>query len=97
MKRDLKIYLEEWKNDKDRKPLLLKGARQVGKSYLARELGNDFNSFVEINFEFEPGLKSLFEKDLDPVRITRDLSIAFSITGYGSNAGGWRKWITLLR
>jgi predicted AAA+ superfamily ATPase len=76
MKRDLTIYLNEWKNDEDRKPLLLKGARQVGKSYLARELGNDFQGFVEINFEFEPGLKSLFEKDLDPVRITRDLSIA---------------------
>lgn len=76
MKRDLTNYLKEWKNDEDRKPLLLKGARQVGKSYLARELGNDFQGFVEINFEFEPGLKSLFEKDLDPVRITRDLSIA---------------------
>jgi predicted AAA+ superfamily ATPase len=76
MKRDLMIYLNEWKNAEDRKPLLLKGARQVGKSYLARELGNDFQDFFEINFEFEPGLKSLFEKDLDPVRITRDLSIA---------------------
>jgi predicted AAA+ superfamily ATPase len=76
MKRDLMIHLNEWKNDEDRKPLLLKGARQVGKSYLARELGSDFQGFVEINFEFEPGLKSLFEKDLDPVRIIRDLSIA---------------------
>jgi predicted AAA+ superfamily ATPase len=76
MKRDLMVHLKEWKNDKDRKPILLKGARQVGKSYLARELGSDFQDFVEINFELNPGLKSLFEKDLDPVRITRDLAIA---------------------
>lgn len=54
MKRDLMIHLNEWKNDEDRKPLLLKGARQVGKSYLARELGSDFQDFVEINFECLP-------------------------------------------
>ena len=76
MKRDLMIYLNQWKNDEDRKPLLLKGARQVGKSYLARELGNTFPGFVEVNFEFQPELKTVFEKDLDPVRITRDISIA---------------------
>lgn len=76
MKRDLMFHLKAWQTDGDRKPLLLRGARQVGKSYLARELGREFPGFVEINFELEPGLKLLFEKDLDPVRITRDLAIA---------------------
>lgn len=75
MKRDLRIYLEEWATNQGRKPILLKGARQVGKSYLARDFGNTFENFVEINFEFMPGLKSVFEKDLDPVRIVRDLSV----------------------
>lgn len=75
MKRDLRNYLEEWANDPNRKPVLLRGARQVGKSYLARDFGKTFTNFIEINFEFTPGLKTVFEKDLDPVRIIRDLSI----------------------
>lgn len=75
MKRDLSIYLEEWVTDPGRKPILLKGARQVGKSYLARDFGKRFDNFVEINFDFTPGLKSVFEKDLDPIRIVRDLSV----------------------
>ncbi len=75
MKRDLLTYLEKWKNDPLRKPILLKGARQVGKSYLANDFGKSFKSFMEVNFEFAPRLKSVFEKDLDPQRIIRDLSI----------------------
>lgn len=76
MKRDLSAYLDSWRDDPGRKPILLKGARQVGKSYLARDFGKSFDGFVEINFEFTPGLKSTFQKDLDPQRIIRDLSIA---------------------
>lgn len=75
MKRDLIEYLETWKDNSERKPLLLKGARQVGKSYLAKEMGKKFENFVEINFEFKPGLNTLFKRDLDPKRIVRDLSI----------------------
>lgn len=47
-------YLEEWKNDPERKPLLLRGARQVGKSTAVRHLAEKFNNFVEINFEKTP-------------------------------------------
>ncbi len=54
---------------------MLRGARQVGKSYLIREFGQSFDHFAEINFEFSPRLISVFEKDLDPVRIVRDLSL----------------------
>ncbi|MCP4217386.1 MAG: ATP-binding protein [bacterium] len=75
MKRDLKVELEKWKNEPGRRPILLKGARQVGKSYLAKDFGSGFELFVEANFEFSPGLKSIFQKDLDPHRIIRDLSI----------------------
>ena len=45
------IELEKWKSSRARKPLLLRGARQVGKTFSARILGKKFKSFVEINFE----------------------------------------------
>lgn len=68
------FYLAEWKNHPYRKPLLLRGARQVGKTYAVRSLGKLFDSFVEINFESEPKFREIFEQDLDPVRIMRDIS-----------------------
>ncbi|MCP5104776.1 MAG: ATPase, partial [bacterium] len=49
MKRDLSAYLQKWKDSQDRKPILLRGARQVGKSYLAKELGRQFDDYLEIN------------------------------------------------
>ena len=59
-------------------PLLLRGARGVGKTYAVRELAKLFDSFLEINFEFEgAALKGIFEKDLDPERIIRDLSVRY--------------------
>ena len=51
MKRDRFKDLREWRNDPYRKPLILRGCRQVGKSWLVREFGKEFESFVEINFE----------------------------------------------
>ncbi|MBN1114797.1 MAG: ATP-binding protein [Oligoflexia bacterium] len=76
MKRDIFKYLKEWKLDPGRKPLIVRGARQVGKTYIIRELGKFFDSFVEINFELEPQLKKIFQYDLKPERICRDLTIA---------------------
>jgi predicted AAA+ superfamily ATPase len=76
MKRDLDAYLMSWKDSKNRKPILLRGARQVGKSYLAKELGRRFDDYLEINFELEPALKVLFDKDLKPERIARDITLA---------------------
>ncbi len=45
-------WLEEWASRKSRKPLLLRGARQVGKSSAVRHLGEKFENFVEINLEY---------------------------------------------
>jgi Predicted ATPase (AAA+ superfamily) len=73
MKRLIDYHLEVWKTDKHRRPLLLRGARQVGKTYAVRELGKSFTNFVELNFEAQPKLAALFEQDLDPARIIRDL------------------------
>jgi len=55
--------------------LLLRGARQVGKTHAARELGKSFNTFVEINFELLSNVPAIFEKDLQPERIIRELSL----------------------
>ena len=75
IKRHLLTKLLEWKDDPRKRPIILRGARQVGKSYLARHLGTYFKNFIEINFEFEKDKKEIFEKDRDPHRIIRDLEI----------------------
>lgn len=75
MKRRAFKALLNWKEQKKRKPLLLRGARQVGKTHLARELGHHFEHFVELNFESTPQLKTSFEKDLDSSRLIRELSL----------------------
>lgn len=62
-------HLTEWAQRKEHKPLLLRGARQIGKSTAVRHLSRKFASFVEINFEKQPVYKSLFEQDLDVKRI----------------------------
>ncbi len=74
MKRIIDKYLKDWKIDRYRKPLLLRGARQVGKTYAARALGATFPDFFEINLEKREAAQVIFEKDLDPVRILRELS-----------------------
>ncbi len=58
-----------------REPLLLRGARQVGKTCAVRKLGNKFKYFVEINFERLQGAASIFEKDLAPEKIILSLSL----------------------
>lgn len=64
IKRHIDNYLLDWKNDLDRKPLLLRGARQVGKTTAIKHLGEQFEYFIEANFEKQKDLKSLFEKGL---------------------------------
>ncbi len=75
MKRIITGYLQEWKTSSHRKPLLLSGARQVGKTFLIREFGREFSDFFEINFESMPHLKTIFEQDLNPTRILHELNI----------------------
>lgn len=67
-------YLKEWAEKPDHKPLLLRGARQVGKSSAVRHLGKSFKNFVEINFEKKSSYIKIFEEDLDVDRIVQDLS-----------------------
>lgn len=75
MKRLINQELKEWKASSNRKSLILRGARQVGKTFAVRHLGNSYPDFYEINFEKRPELRSVFEQNLDPVRILRELSV----------------------
>lgn len=74
MKRIIDYFLLEWKGRSNRKPLLLRGARQVGKTHAIRELGKGFSNFVEINLEANAGAKKIIETDLDVKRMILQLS-----------------------
>src|SRR5690348_16956915 len=75
MKRLIDWHLSTWKEETRRKPLLMKGARQIGKTYSVRQLAKQFESFVEINFELIPEARTIFEKDLKPERIIWELGL----------------------
>lgn len=72
-------YLLEWKNDKVHKPLLLRGARQVGKSSAIRQLGKTFKFFIEVNFERDREIASVFTGNLKPREIASRLSAFYGI------------------
>lgn len=75
MQRKIMTHLLSWKEEKERKPLLLKGVRQVGKTHLLKEFGRRFfPKYHYFNFEKQPGLAKIFEPDLDPKRILSELS-----------------------
>src|SRR3989338_6474165 len=76
MKRDIYQSLIDWKAAERRKPLLLRGARQTGKTYLLMEFGKkEYDQVHYFNFEENPRLSQFFEKNLDPRRILNDLAI----------------------
>lgn len=68
--------LLEWKNRKSRKPLILKGVRQCGKTYILKEFGKEnYEDVAYFNFEGNPALAERFDQDLDPKRILIELGI----------------------
>lgn len=76
MKRNAIQALIKWKNSEDRKPMVLKGARQVGKTWLMKSFGRDYyDNFVYFNFDEEDELKSIFEANKNPQRIIELLSM----------------------
>lgn len=69
MRRDIYKVLSEWKYSVNRNPLLIRGARQTGKTYIVSEFGeNEFESLIYINFERNPEYKDIFSTN-DPVEI----------------------------
>ena len=77
--RSIDKALLEWKDSPRRKPLLVRGARQVGKSSTVRHLGKCFKHFIEVNFEKTPELAELFKGNRDVKDITRKLSDYFNV------------------
>lgn len=80
MKREAIHQLYEWKEKKGRKPLILQGARQVGKTWLMKTFGEEaFEKYIYINFESDSRLSGLFEKDFDIRRILFEIQLATGI------------------
>jgi len=76
MKRTITKNLQAWKNDPKRKPLLLMGARQVGKTFVLKKFGEEqYTNTIYLNFEDNPRLCKLFDASLDPKMILKALTI----------------------
>lgn len=79
MKRDRTSFLINWLNSNARKPLVIRGARQVGKTWLIRDLAHSQNRhLIELNFEKRPELESLFSSN-DPKEVFINISASTGI------------------
>lgn len=78
MQRDALQKLIQWKNSRGRKPLILKGARQTGKTWLMKEFGRlYYKDTMYINFENEQRFRSLFQNDFNVSRIISTLQLYY--------------------
>lgn len=76
MKRLIYDSLLRWKDQKDRKPLIIEGVRQCGKTWLLRNFGeSEFKDIAYFNCEYDDRVQKVFEGDFDVVRIIKELSI----------------------
>ncbi|MBS0626651.1 MAG: AAA family ATPase, partial [Verrucomicrobia bacterium] len=79
MKRLIDLHLRKWKQDSGRKPLLLRGARLVGKTFAVREFGKSFKQFIEINFECNERVREIFEKKVELDLIIQKLNLLLDV------------------
>jgi uncharacterized protein len=76
MKRDAYSDLLVWKSSSQRKPLLVRGARQVGKTYILQEFGRrDYDRIAYFDLERDPDVRAFFSNSLEPEKIIRNLSL----------------------
>ena len=75
MERKIDRYLLEWKRNPDKMPLIIRGARQVGKTYSIRQFGKSYKSFIEINFVTNPEYKRIFANGF----ATKDIEMQISL------------------
>ena len=79
IKRYIDALLLEWKNSSSLKPLLLRGARQVGKSWAVKHLGESFTYYLEVNFEKRPDIKNVFERVHEVHDLANNLSLLYNV------------------
>jgi uncharacterized protein len=79
MKRLIDKELNKWKKAPSRKILLIRGTRQIGKTYSIRQLGSTFKNYIEINFEENKDIKEFFLGSLNPEMICKKISAVFSM------------------
>ena len=80
MKRKIYDDLLNWKNSPDRKPLLLQGARQTGKTWLMEEFGkNEYENVLSLNFEKQPDISVYFDNDISPANLIKSLEQRFAV------------------
>jgi hypothetical protein len=79
LNRHIDNILNNWRKSKERKPLILRGARQVGKSSAVRNLAKNFEFFIEINFEEKPEVNELFKRSISPEYLCESLSVYYGI------------------
>jgi len=78
-------YLREWKTRADRKPLIVRGARQVGKTWLVRQLGTEFENYIEINFDGTPEKSSLFKfRDVNEILLLLEADFNTKVIPYNT-------------
>ena len=66
----------EWKKNENRLPLIIKGARQIGKTNAIRNFGkNNYKTFIEINFVFQPQFKTIFEEGFEVDNIIKNITL----------------------
>lgn len=75
LKRKIDDFLIDWKNRKDKKPLIVSGARQIGKTTSIREFGKTYKSFIEINFVLMPQFKKIFSNGFEINSIIKEISL----------------------
>ena len=76
LRRKIDNFLIEWKTSDYKLPLIVKGARQIGKTNAIRYFGSNFyKSFIEINFALEPEFKSIFKKSFDIDVIIKEITM----------------------
>lgn len=79
LKRKIYDHLVEWKSSKNRKPLIVNGARQVGKSYILQEFGRtEFENYIIVNLETDKALSQKFDEGITPKPIIQYLESAHS-------------------
>lgn len=83
--RQATTYLVDWKNRKNRKPLIIRGARQVGKTFLVEVFAAEhFKNYIKIDFEIDEEIKNIF-RTKDPEKIIRELSLVLNVKVSGGD------------